>query len=188
VGSLPNLLTIVLGGVALGVIARAVLRGRLPAPIWATVGSGVLGMVAGNVVATVLGMVAGNVVATVLGVATTSGIDWIRHALQVAGALVAIAIVAGYFRSRQHNVLRERIPAKTGLSVFGQPSLGQPVQAPLSNVHTSDTPLATSPPSEVVTNPTLLEQARAATGPVADDASKASAHTDGADDSLQPGR
>ncbi|MEI8057076.1 MAG: hypothetical protein WCI29_06685 [Actinomycetes bacterium] len=175
-GSLPNLLTIVLGGVALGVIARAVLRGRLPAPIWATVGSGVLGMVAGNVVA------------TVLGVATTSGIDWIRHALQVAGALVAIAIVAGYFRSRQHNVLRERIPAKTGLSVFGQPSLGQPVQAPLSNVHTSDTPLATSPPSEVVTNPTLLEQARAATGPVADDASKASAHTDGADDSLQPGR
>jgi len=176
VGSLPNLLTIVLGGVALGVIARAVLRGRLPAPIWATVGSGVLGMVAGNVVA------------TVLGVATTSGIDWIRHALQVAGALVAIAIVAGYFRSRQHNVLRERIPAKTGLSVFGQPSLGQPVQAPLSNVHTSDTPLATSPPSEVVTNPTLLEQARAATGPVADDASKASAHTDGADDSLQPGR
>ncbi len=175
-GSLPNLLTIVLGGVALGVIARAVLRGRLPAPIWATVGSGVLGMVAGNVVA------------TVLGVATTSGIDWIRHALQVAGALVAIAIVAGYFRSRQHNVLRERIPAKTGLSVFGQPSLGQPVQAPLSNVHTSDTPLATSPPSEVVTNPTLLEQAQAATVPVADDASKASAHTDGADDSLQPGR
>ncbi len=175
-GSLPNLLTIVLGGVALGVIARAVLRGRQPAPTWATVGSGVLGMVAGNVVA------------TVLGVATTSGIDWIRHALQVAGALVAIAIVAGYFRSRQHNVLRERIPAKTGLSVFGQPSLGQPVQAPLSNVHTSDTPLATSPPSEVVTNPTLLEQAQAATVPVADDASKASAHTDGADDSLQPGR
>lgn len=70
----------ILVGLVLGVIARAVLPGRQGIPLWLTVLFGLLGSVLGNAVA------------TWAGVGDTKGIDWIRHVLQLAGAVVIVAL------------------------------------------------------------------------------------------------
>ncbi|MBM4790952.1 GlsB/YeaQ/YmgE family stress response membrane protein [Streptomyces sioyaensis] len=67
-------------GLVLGLIAKALIPGKQQIPLWLTV---IFGM---------LGSVLGNWAATGLGVADTRGIDWIRHLLQLAGAVVIVAI------------------------------------------------------------------------------------------------
>ncbi|MET9960888.1 GlsB/YeaQ/YmgE family stress response membrane protein [Streptomyces sp. NPDC006326] len=67
-------------GFVLGLIARAVLPGKQHQPIWLTV---IFGM---------LGAILGNAVATWIGVHDTKGIDWVRHLLQLAGAVVIVAL------------------------------------------------------------------------------------------------
>ncbi|MFF4605696.1 GlsB/YeaQ/YmgE family stress response membrane protein [Streptomyces sp. NPDC001339] len=67
-------------GLVLGLIAKAVIPGKQQIPLWLTI---IFGM---------LGAAAGNWVASGIGVADTKGIDWIRHLLQLAGAVVIVAI------------------------------------------------------------------------------------------------
>ncbi|GAB3957500.1 GlsB/YeaQ/YmgE family stress response membrane protein [Streptomyces sparsus] len=67
-------------GLILGALARAILPGKQNIPIWLTIIFGVLGSLLGNAVA------AG------IGVENTDGIDWIRHLLQLAGAVLVVAV------------------------------------------------------------------------------------------------
>ncbi|MGW1792190.1 GlsB/YeaQ/YmgE family stress response membrane protein [Streptomyces tubercidicus] len=67
-------------GLVLGLIAKAIIPGKQQIPLWLTV---IFGM---------LGSVLGNWAATGLGVAETGGVDWIRHLLQLAGAVIIVAI------------------------------------------------------------------------------------------------
>ncbi|MFJ6215839.1 GlsB/YeaQ/YmgE family stress response membrane protein [Streptomyces sp. NPDC092296] len=72
----------IVAGLIIGVIARLILPGRQPIPIWLTI---LLGIVGGLI---------GNVIASALGVRVTGGFDWIRHILQVVVAAVLISLVA----------------------------------------------------------------------------------------------
>ncbi|GAO12469.1 GlsB/YeaQ/YmgE family stress response membrane protein [Streptomyces lydicamycinicus] len=67
-------------GLVLGLIAKAIIPGKQQIPLWLTV---IFGM---------LGSVLGNWAATGLGVNETGGIDWIRHLLQLAGAVLVVGI------------------------------------------------------------------------------------------------
>ncbi|MER7203390.1 GlsB/YeaQ/YmgE family stress response membrane protein [Streptomyces sp. CB01635] len=65
-------------GLVLGLIAKAILPGKQQIPLWLTVVFGIIGSVLGNSVA------------TWIGVNDTKGIDWTRHLLQLAGAVVIV--------------------------------------------------------------------------------------------------
>ncbi|MEV6688190.1 GlsB/YeaQ/YmgE family stress response membrane protein [Streptomyces sp. NPDC051130] len=67
-------------GLVLGLIARAILPGKQHQPIWLTVIFGIIGGILGNAVA------------TWIGVHDTKGIDWIRHLLQLAGAVLIVGL------------------------------------------------------------------------------------------------
>lgn len=67
-------------GLVLGLIAKAIIPGKQQIPLWLTV---IFGM---------LGSVLGNWLATGIGVNETRGIDWIRHLLQLVGAVAIVAI------------------------------------------------------------------------------------------------
>ncbi|MCX4777505.1 GlsB/YeaQ/YmgE family stress response membrane protein [Streptomyces sp. NBC_01264] len=67
-------------GFVLGLIARAILPGKQHQPLWLTTIFGIIGAVLGNAVA------------TWIGVNETKGIDWIRHLLQLAGAVVVVGL------------------------------------------------------------------------------------------------
>ncbi|GAB7034335.1 GlsB/YeaQ/YmgE family stress response membrane protein [Streptomyces sp. NPDC021749] len=67
-------------GLVLGLIAKAIIPGKQRIPLWLTI---IFGM---------LGSVLGNWAATGLGVNETKGIDWVRHLLQLAGAVLIVAI------------------------------------------------------------------------------------------------
>jgi uncharacterized membrane protein YeaQ/YmgE (transglycosylase-associated protein family) len=73
---------IVIVGLILGVLAKLVLPGRQAIPIWLTILLGILGAWLGDGVA------------GWIGVRNTSGIDWIRHALQLGFAVGLVALVA----------------------------------------------------------------------------------------------
>ncbi|MEU3182608.1 GlsB/YeaQ/YmgE family stress response membrane protein [Streptomyces sp. NPDC006923] len=75
-----NWLWAIIVGLVLGVLARAVIPGRQRIPLWLTVVCGILGGILGNAVA------------GWLGVAHTRGIDWIRHVLQLIGAIVVVLL------------------------------------------------------------------------------------------------
>ncbi|MFB6889966.1 GlsB/YeaQ/YmgE family stress response membrane protein [Kitasatospora sp. NPDC056327] len=84
-----QLLWILLIGFVLGVIAKLILRGPQSIPWWLTMLLGAAGAWLGNAVA---GWV---------GVRHTSGIDWIRHLLQIAFAVGLVAVVAPAWASRR---------------------------------------------------------------------------------------
>ncbi|MFD7259548.1 GlsB/YeaQ/YmgE family stress response membrane protein [Streptomyces sp. NPDC059874] len=67
-------------GFVLGLIARAILPGKQHQPLWLTTVFGIIGAVLGNAVA------------TWIGVNETRGIDWIRHLLQLVGAVVVVGL------------------------------------------------------------------------------------------------
>ena len=67
-------------GFVLGLIARAVLPGKQHLPLWLTTLFG-LG-----------GAILGNAVSRWIGVEDTRGIDWIRHLLQLVGAVVIVGL------------------------------------------------------------------------------------------------
>jgi uncharacterized membrane protein YeaQ/YmgE (transglycosylase-associated protein family) len=68
-------------GLVLGLIAKLILPGKQRIPLWLTVICGIVGAVLGNAVA------------RGLGIAATPGIDWGRHALQLIGAVLLVAVV-----------------------------------------------------------------------------------------------
>ncbi|MET9548083.1 MULTISPECIES: GlsB/YeaQ/YmgE family stress response membrane protein [Streptomyces] len=67
-------------GFVLGLIAKAILPGKQHSPIWLTTVFGIIGAVLGNWLA------------TQFGINETKGIDWGRHALQVAAAVVIVGL------------------------------------------------------------------------------------------------
>lgn len=78
-----NILWLVLIGIVLGFLAKLLVPGEQKIPWWLTIIAGILGA----------GL--GNVVSALIGVEDTAGIDWIRHILQVAGAVVMVLLAAG---------------------------------------------------------------------------------------------
>ncbi|MBL7497427.1 GlsB/YeaQ/YmgE family stress response membrane protein [Frankia sp. CNm7] len=83
-----QILWIVIGGAIVGLIARALMR-RGNVPLWATVCLGIVGALIGNAIA------------GWIGVRNTSGIDWIRHVLQIGAACVLIGVVAPFVMRRR---------------------------------------------------------------------------------------
>lgn len=75
-----GLLWAIILGLVLGLLAKALLPGERNLPLWLTAVAGVAG-----------GLV-GNYLAAGIGVADTRGVDWIRHLLQLAGAVVCVAV------------------------------------------------------------------------------------------------
>jgi uncharacterized membrane protein YeaQ/YmgE (transglycosylase-associated protein family) len=51
-----NLVWILIGGTFIGIIARLMVPGRQFLPMWATIGSGIVGMLLGNWLASLLGV------------------------------------------------------------------------------------------------------------------------------------
>ncbi|MEU8570940.1 GlsB/YeaQ/YmgE family stress response membrane protein [Streptomyces pathocidini] len=86
-------------GLVLGLIAKAILPGKQNIPIWLTI---ILGM---------LGALIGNAVARAIGIEATKGIDWGRHLLQLAGAVLMVAVgtplyaaIRGGGKKKKHTV------------------------------------------------------------------------------------
>ncbi|MFG2878028.1 GlsB/YeaQ/YmgE family stress response membrane protein [Streptomyces sp. NPDC048337] len=67
-------------GFVLGLIARAILPGKQHQPLWLTTLFGIAGAILGNAVS------------RWIGVEDTRGIDWIRHLLQLAGAVLVVGV------------------------------------------------------------------------------------------------
>lgn len=67
-------------GLVLGLIAKLILPGKQDIPLWLTTIYGILGSLLGNAVA------------TWIGINETKGIDWGRHVLQLAGAVLIVAL------------------------------------------------------------------------------------------------
>ncbi|WP_329278736.1 GlsB/YeaQ/YmgE family stress response membrane protein [Streptomyces sp. NBC_01451] len=65
-------------GFVLGLLAKAIIPGKQHSPLWLTTVFGIIGAVIGNAIA------------RGLGIDETSGIDWGRHALQLAAAVVIV--------------------------------------------------------------------------------------------------
>jgi len=96
-----QLLWIIIVGFILGALARLILRGRQPIPVW---------------LATVMGMLGawlGNGVAGWIGVRNTTGVDWIRHLLQL-GFAVALVALASSMWVNHHNTTGGTRTTRTG--------------------------------------------------------------------------
>ncbi|NJP47865.1 GlsB/YeaQ/YmgE family stress response membrane protein [Actinacidiphila epipremni] len=85
-----TILWAIIAGLIIGLLAKLVLPGRQPIPLWLTV---ILGIIGGLV---------GNGLASAFGVGDTNGIDWIRHVLQIGVAAVLIAAITPMYAGRHH--------------------------------------------------------------------------------------
>jgi len=83
--SLGGILFLLIGGAIIGILGKMVAPGdRDKVPFWLTVLCGVIGILVGNwLYVTVLG-----------GRCATSGIDWLRHVVQVLSAAVIVMVAA----------------------------------------------------------------------------------------------
>jgi uncharacterized membrane protein YeaQ/YmgE (transglycosylase-associated protein family) len=84
-----TILWAIIAGLVIGLLARLVLPGRQPIPLWATVVIGIIG-----------GLI-GNGLAAAFNVAHTSGVDWVRHGFQVGVAAILIALVTPLWAGRR---------------------------------------------------------------------------------------
>lgn len=72
----------IIAGLVIGLLAKLVVPGRQPIPLWLTILLGIVGALVGNALA------------SAFGVRDTAGIDWIRHVFQIGVAAVLIALVS----------------------------------------------------------------------------------------------
>ncbi|WP_405585773.1 GlsB/YeaQ/YmgE family stress response membrane protein [Streptomyces sp. NBC_01190] len=79
----------IIAGLIIGLLAKLVVPGRNPIPLWATILVGIVG-----------GLV-GNLLASAFGVADTNGVDWVRHILQIGVAAVLVAFVTPLWSRRR---------------------------------------------------------------------------------------
>lgn len=75
----------IIGGAIVGMLARLILPGRQNISMLMTV---IVGILAATL---------GGIIATWLGVGETRGIDWIRHIIQLALAVLFVWLAAKYF-------------------------------------------------------------------------------------------
>lgn len=85
---LGTILWALIGGTILGYLAKLLLPGRQNIPAWATIGAGIVAALIGGLIA------------DWLGVRETSGVDWIKHIIQIVLAVIAVSFVARMFASR----------------------------------------------------------------------------------------
>ncbi len=83
-----SILWAIIAGLVIGLLAKLVIPGRQPIPLWLTI---LLGIVGGLI---------GNALAGAFGVADTGGVDWIRHIFQVGAAAVLILLVTPFWARR----------------------------------------------------------------------------------------
>jgi uncharacterized membrane protein YeaQ/YmgE (transglycosylase-associated protein family) len=76
-------------GLIIGVLGKLVAPGRNPVPIWLTILIGIAGAFVGNWIS------------NYVGVRHTSGIDWIRHLLQIGVAAVLVAFATPAYSNRR---------------------------------------------------------------------------------------
>ena len=81
--TIEGIISAIIIGAIIGVLARLVLPGRQNIPIWLTI---VVGIVAALI---------GSVLAEVLGVKETNGFDWIEFFFQLVLAVIGVALVSG---------------------------------------------------------------------------------------------
>ncbi|WUH91645.1 GlsB/YeaQ/YmgE family stress response membrane protein [Streptomyces sp. NBC_00433] len=79
----------IVAGLIIGLLAKLVLPGRQPIPLWLTI---LLGAIGGLL---------GNGLASAFDVADTNGVDWIRHAMQIGAAAVLIALITPMYGRRR---------------------------------------------------------------------------------------
>ncbi|GLI00092.1 GlsB/YeaQ/YmgE family stress response membrane protein [Phytohabitans aurantiacus] len=77
-----TILWAIIAGAIVGMLGRLLLPGRQNISVWVTIGVGIAAALLGGVLA------------DWLGVGETKGIDWIRHAIQVALAVLFVWIAA----------------------------------------------------------------------------------------------
>ncbi|RZS37825.1 transglycosylase associated protein [Herbihabitans rhizosphaerae] len=75
-----SILGLLIAGIVLGFLAKLLMPGKQNIPWWLTIVAGILGALVGNVLA------------ALFGVRETAGFDWIRHGLQVVGAIGVVAL------------------------------------------------------------------------------------------------
>lgn len=76
--SFGSLIGVLIAGVILGFIGKAIAPGDQKIPVWLTIVAGIVGAFIGNLLA------------SWFGVRHTSGIDWWRHVFQVIAAVIAV--------------------------------------------------------------------------------------------------
>lgn len=87
--TVTGIITAIVIGLVVGVLARLILPGRQNIPIWLTI---VVGIVAAFL---------GTALARALGIPTaTSGIDWLELLVQVVLAVIGVALVSGAYSRR----------------------------------------------------------------------------------------
>jgi uncharacterized membrane protein YeaQ/YmgE (transglycosylase-associated protein family) len=74
----------IVGGAIIGMLARLLLPGKQDISVWLTIAVGIAAALLGGVIA------------QWLGVGETRGIDWIRHIIQVALAMLFVWLAARY--------------------------------------------------------------------------------------------
>ena len=77
-----TILWAIIGGAIIGVLARLILPGRQNISVLLTVAVGIVAALIGGLIA------------TWLGVGETSGVDWIRHGIQILLAVIGVYIAA----------------------------------------------------------------------------------------------
>ncbi len=93
---LSTILWALIGGTILGFLAKLILPGRQNIPTWATIGAGIVAALVGGLIA------------DGLGVNRTSGVDWWKHIIQIALAVLAVWLVARMFSGRERGTDNRR--------------------------------------------------------------------------------
>jgi uncharacterized membrane protein YeaQ/YmgE (transglycosylase-associated protein family) len=89
--SFGSLIGVLIAGVILGFIGKAIAPGDQNIPWWLTIVAGIVGAFIGNLLA------------SWFGVRHTSGIDWWRHIFQIIAAVIAVLAAAAIYPKARSN-------------------------------------------------------------------------------------
>lgn len=87
--TVTGIITAIVIGAIIGVLARLILPGKQNIPIWLTVVVGIVAAILGTFLARAIGIPT-----------ATSGIDWLELLVQLVLAVIGVAIVAGSYGRR----------------------------------------------------------------------------------------
>lgn len=95
--TVTGIITAILIGAVVGVLARLVLPGKQPIGILLTVGVGIVGALLGTFLANAMGIPT-----------ATSGIDWLELLVQVVVAVIGVALLSALMGRRRTGVTGRR--------------------------------------------------------------------------------